>query len=402
MSVSGLRVRHEGIVVKHRVGCASERDSACNCRRVYQAAVWSAREGKRIRKHFDSLGDAKAWRAESYGKLRRRELRAPSAMTFAQASDLWLEGVRAGTVRTRSGETYKPSTIRSYEQALRGSIGGEGGLLREFGPLRLSDLSLDDVQAYADKMLARGAEPSTIRNAVMPVRVICRWRRREVAINPTLGLSLPAVRTGHVRIASPAEAKRLLRALRPADRPLWATALYAGLRRGELMALRWGDVDLSRSLIEVARAWDPKERQMVAPKSDAGRRRVPIALALHGFLAPLSQKAGGDPLDLVFGVEGTPFSASSVSERARRAWKVAALEPICLHGCRHTFASLMIAAGVNAKALSTFMGHSNISITLDRYGHLMPGAEDEAAALMDAYLKAAGRRNEDRRADPSR
>ena len=80
---------------------------------------------------------------------------------------------------------------------------------------------------------------------------------------------------------------------------------------------------------------------------------------------------------------------AAISQRANRAWKDARLNPITLHECRHTFASLMIAAGVNAKALSTFMGHANISITLDRYGHLMPGAEDEAAALMDAYLQAA-------------
>ena len=59
------------------------------------------------------------------------------------------------------------------------------------------------------------------------------------------------------------------------------------------------------------------------------------------------------------------------------------------HNARHTYASLMIAAGVNAKALSTYMGHANISITLDRYGHLMPGNEAEAATLLDAYLDAA-------------
>ena len=57
-----------------------------------------------------------------------------------------------------------------------------------------------------------------------------------------------------------------------------------------------------------------------------------------------------------------------------------------LHECRHTFASLMIAAGVNAKALSTYMGHASITITLDRYGHLMPGNEEEAAGLLDPYL----------------
>ena len=76
------------------------------------------------------------------------------------------------------------------------------------------------------------------------------------------------------------------------------------------------------------------------------------------------------------------------------AWTEAGLDRITPHSCRHTFASLMIAAGVNAKALSTFMGHANIGITLDRYGHLMPGSEEEAAGLLDAYLTAQRERAE--------
>jgi integrase len=389
LSATERKPRHVGIVVKHRAGCASERGEACNCRRVYQAAVWSARDAKRIRKHFDSLSAARSWRADSYTKLRRHELRAPSAMTFGEAAALWLAGARAGTIRTRSGDAYKPSTIRSYRLALRGGHLGEGGLMREFGATRLSALTLENVQAYAERLLAAGAKPSTIRNSVMPLRVICRWRRAEVPVNPTIGLSLPAVRLARNRIASPAEAELLLTALPAGDRPLWATAMYAGLRRGELMGLRWRDVDLPRGVIEVCQAWDPKEHEMVAPKSAAGTRRVPIAGVLRGFLAPLSLAAPTDADGLVFGREARPFCASSVYERALRAWKKSKLAPICLHDCRHTFASLMIAAGVNAKALSTFMGHANISITLDRYGHLMPGAEDEAATLMDAYLQAA-------------
>jgi integrase len=386
---AGTKPRHVGIVVKHRAGCASERGDACNCSRVYQAAVWSARDAKRIRKHFDSLSDARSWRADSYTKLRRRQMRAPSTITFAQAAASWLAGARAGTIRTRSGDAYKPSTIRSYELALRGGEMGEGGLMREFGPTRLSALTLEDVQVFVDRLLAAGSEPSTIRNRVMPLRVICRWCRAEVPVNPTVGLTLPAVRLTRNRIASPAEAELLLTALRARDRPLWATAMYAGLRRGELMALRWRDVDLAAGVIEVCQAWDPKEHEMVAPKSAAGARRVPIAAVLRGFLAPLSLAAPADADGLVFGREGRPFSASSLYERALRAWKRSKLDPICLHDCRHTFASLMIAAGVNAKALSTFMGHANISITLDRYGHLMPGAEAEAATLLDAYLDAA-------------
>jgi integrase len=66
-----------------------------------------------------------------------------------------------------------------------------------------------------------------------------------------------------------------------------------------------------------------------------------------------------------------------------------ALQPIDLHSCRHSYASLMIAAGANAKAISTYMGHSSITITYDRYGHLMPGNEDEAAALLDRLLERA-------------
>ena len=82
----------------------------------------------------------------------------------------------------------------------------------------------------------------------------------------------------------------------------------------------------------------------------------------------------------------TPFQPTTINSHARRAWKAARLAPITLHEARHTFASMMIAAGVNAKALSTYMGHAGVAITYDRYGHLMPGNEAEAAGLLDANL----------------
>jgi integrase len=74
------------------------------------------------------------------------------------------------------------------------------------------------------------------------------------------------------------------------------------------------------------------------------------------------------------------------TERARERWEEQGLAPLTLHDARHSYASLMIAAGANAKALSRWMGHANIGVTFDQYGHLMPGAEDEGAALLDAYL----------------
>jgi hypothetical protein len=115
---------------------------------------------------------------------------------------------------------------------------------------------------------------------------------------------------------------------------------------------------------------------------------VPIAATLREHLerhlVDLGRQEG-----LVFGVRPTrPFNGTPLFRRAERAWDAAGLERITLHECRHTFASLMIAAGVNAKALSTYMGHAGISITLDRYGHLMPGSESQAAGMLDSYLSA--------------
>jgi integrase len=81
-----------------------------------------------------------------------------------------------------------------------------------------------------------------------------------------------------------------------------------------------------------------------------------------------------------------PFTPTAVQRRAETAWRRDGLDPITLHEARHTFASLMIAAGCNPKALSSYLGHSNIAVTFDTYGHLMPGNEVESAGLLDAYL----------------
>ena len=263
----------------------------------------------------------------------------------------------------------------------------------DLGGARLSEIRRVDVQDLVDRLQAQGLDASTIRNTVAPLRAIYRraFTRSEVAVNPTVGLELPAVRGKRDRVASPGEAAKLLAALPERDRALWATAMYAGLRLGELQGLRWDDVDLASGVIRVERAWDTKEGP-IAPKSKAGRRKVPITAILRDFLDEHRLRTSWTE-GFVFGrTAETPFDARALSRRAETAWKNAkpkAVEPISLHECRHTFASLMIAAGVNAKALSSYMGHSSITITLDRYGHLMPGNEDAAAELLDAYLERA-------------
>ncbi|HXW58562.1 MAG TPA: tyrosine-type recombinase/integrase [Solirubrobacteraceae bacterium] len=391
-----------GIRQRHGNGC---KRPASGCRCPWQAEVYSARDKKKIRKLFATKAAAKGWRDDASGQVRRKELRAPVSTTLQQAAEVWFDGARSGVVRNRSGDAYKPSAIRGYEQGWRLRIKDE------LGAKRLCDITRTDLQDLVDRLVADGLKPSTVVVTLLPLRAVYKraMARPEsgITINPTTGLQMPAVRGGRDRIADPEEASKLLDALDSKDRALWATAMYAGLRRGELMALRVCDVDLAAGVIRVSRGWDYKEG-VIATKS--GRdRKVPIAGVLRDHLDEhlLGLAWREKPDALVFGsTPASPFTGTPTTKRAKRAWKaenerrikrardaqekqVVLLKPITLHECRHTFASLMIAAGVNAKALSAYMGHANISITLDRYGHLMPGNEDEAAGLLDAYLARA-------------
>ena len=221
---------------------------------------------------------------------------------------------------------------------------------------------------------------------LLPLRALYRHALSldEVSGNPCTGLRLPAVRGRRDRIASPSEAAALLDALPLVDRAVWATAIYAGLRRGELLALEWRDVDLAAGKISVERAWDIAAGEDVGPKSAEGKRIVPIASKLKAILAE-HRLASGRSDGYVFGDGDRPFSPSALTARCDAAWGAAGLNRLTLHEARHTYASLMIAAGVNAKALSTYMGHANIGITLDRYGHLMPGSEHEAVSRIAGF-----------------
>jgi integrase len=372
----------EGVYLRHQQRCPSRRGEDCRCRPTYQAQVWSARDNKPIRKTFPTLAAAKAWRSDAQSATRQGRLRAPTKTTITEAADQLIAGMKTGSIRTRSGHPYKPSVVRSYDAALRLQI------LPEFGARRLDSLTQLELQDWADERLAAGADPSTVRNHLMPLRVIYRRAvtRGQVGVNPTLGLELPTPQGRRERVATPAEAKALLDALEPGDRALWATALYAGLRRGELRALDWEDVDLKGRAIHVRRSWD-RRAGAIEPKTRAAVRSVPVPDSLQTILLRHYLLHGRARDGYVFTSRaGAPFDPSTVLDRARKAWKAAGLEAIGLHECRHTYASLLLAAGVNPKAVSAYLGHASITITVDRYGHLMPGNEADTSARLDGYL----------------
>lgn len=373
-----------GIIKRHSRDCPSQNGGRCRCDGGFRAEVFSPRDGKKIRKTFRRESEAKSWRAEAKRALDHGALRAPTRRTLAESAMAWLDGAEQGEVRNRSGDRYKPATLRGYRQAL------EDHVLPMIGSRKLNTLTTSDLQYLVDGWQAQGQSASTIRNSIKPLQAIYRRARsREgVTVNPTHDLELPAARPKEVEIVAPDIAASLLAAVPAEDRALWATALYSGLRYGELRALRWSAVDLAGGTIRVQESWDPKEGA-VTPKTRTSRRTTPLPGLLRGHLLDHKLRLGEVESDmLVFGVKGRPFQAAVIYRRADRAWEKDGLGRLRLHLARHTYASFMIAAGVNAKALSSFMGHSSIKVTFDLYGHLMPGAEAEAAALLDRFLIA--------------
>lgn len=353
----------EGIRKRHTKNCPGRYGGRCRCDGSYQAYVYSPKDGRKLYKRFARESEAKSWRASTKRALDRGTLRAPNGKTLAEAATAWLDGAERGEFRNRSGRPFKPSTVRGYRQCL------EDRLLPALGDHKLNEITTSDLQALVDEWQAEAMSAGTIRNMIKPLQAIYRRARsREgVPTNPTRDLELPAPEHREVEIVAPQTAARLLAALPSEDKAIWATALYAGLRYGELRALRWGAVDMTRGIIEVRESWDPKVGP-IEPKTRKSRRTVPMPKVLRGLLGDRRSGAKDRPTDaLVFAVrEDMPFEAEKLYRVADAAWREAGIrDRLRLHQARHTYASFMIAAGVNAKALSTFMGHSSIKVTFD-------------------------------------
>lgn len=260
------------------------------------------------------------------------------------------------------------------------------GLVRVGGP---APQLLDDVGGRCDPGGGERLRGTGVEKLTGDLALAAGRRARRLHPGKPLGL-LRQLLLKH-RLARACIAQ-LLAALAPAERfsgfAIGARFLGLAAKAGERLALA-----LVGLLVEGP----------ISPKSKAGVRTVPILGVLRDQLDARALVTGSD---LVFG-RGVdePFGPKGIADRAKRVWTVAnerergaaerdgrepeLLRPITLHECRHTFASLLIDAGVNPKAIQEFMGHATIEETFSRYGHLMPGARDQARKLVDAYMDAA-------------
>lgn len=232
-----------GIDTRHISVCRSRSGGRCNCEPSYRVQVWDPRARKLHRKTFRNPAEAKTWRDDVRVAVRKGEIRPSTKLTVSDAAAALIAGMADGTILTNGTprKPYKPSTRRSYEHALRKYV------MPDLGAWQLTELRRKDVQAFADRLRAKGLSPSSVHNKLDPLRVIYRRALRDdlISVDPTDGLELERPNGRRSRIAHRDEAERLIAALPENERALWATALYGGLRRGELRALRWSDIDLA-------------------------------------------------------------------------------------------------------------------------------------------------------------
>lgn len=217
--------------------------------------------------------------------------------------------------------------------------------------------------------------------------------------NPIAGIERPRAESSVMKAWSTKEARQFLQSVRN-DRVAfaWSLLLARGLRRGELCGLRWEDIDFDAKVLRISRTRVVVNGSAIdsVPKTKSGRRSVPLDSSLVAILrshkarqATEKLTAGGANEDdgyLLADELGCPYHPDTISEWFSQKAKASGLPRIRLHDCRHTAASLMLAAGVPVKVVSEMLGHASPTITLAVYAHVIPGMAEEAGAALSASL----------------
>jgi integrase len=368
-----------GISVRHSRACATQADKSakCTCRPSFRAEVFDKRNGKKLRKTFGNLAEAKGWRHDAASALRKGTLRAPTKTTLREAAEEWLDKCESGEILSRKKVAYKPSTLRGYRADLRDY------LYDDLGALKLSDVTADDLQALIDRLVGSGLSGQRVRNIIVPMQALYRRNRRQVPVDPTRDLDLPAPGVSREWTRPASDVAELLAAASDEDRAIWACAAYAGLRLGELQALQVNHV--GEHGIDVEYGWDPKEGR-VTPKSQAGIRRVPVPEILRGLLKTHLERIGRRGDELIFGRTTTaPFTQTNIQRRADRAWKSAELERTSFHPLRHFYKSALDHAGISESRADRYAGHSDGRVA-NSYRHLLEGQLAADAQQLNEYL----------------
>jgi integrase len=314
-------------------------------------------------------------RAQAERELRRRmDIERPSVtarMTIADAGERLIAHLE--------GLGRKPTTLDTYHSSLRAH------LAPHFGTRSLDRIGAEDVEALIGTMRRNGAGAKTTINALTLLHQICAFGRRKgwCRDNPCEGVDRPQIEeSADVRFLDQSELDALLRAvslddaLGSTDRALFLTAAMTGLRQGELLALRWSDVDWKASRLRVRQNY--VRGHWGTPKSKRGSRSIPLADRVAGELERHFQRsayqADGD-LAFAHPHTGQVLDHSRLVKRFKKALKAAGVREVRFNDLRHTFGTRMAAAGVPMRTLQEWMGHRDFKTTLI-YADYAPSAQE--------------------------
>ncbi len=327
--------------------------------------------------------------AERLAQISRGEFIEPSKMLFREFKDKWLKNYAIGQV--------KPGTVADYTGYFKNH------LLPGFGDKPLSRISVEDVQAFKAAKLADGYKPQTVKHLLRLLRPMLShavdWDY--IRGNPAGKVADPRIPKGEMDFLAPEEVRVFLSAVPATWYAFFLIAITTGLRAGELLAMRWGNLDWNRSRYFVKETLSHPRYDYAGgftePKTEGSAQSVDLTpLCLEALRehrkqqaeVKLAMGAQYQDTDLIFATKkGAPLEQKNVIHRQfHAALSDAGLRRIRFHDLRHTTASLLINQGVSPKYIQRQLRHASIDTTFDRYGHLFPETNQEATEKLDALL----------------
>ena len=312
--------------------------------------------------------------------------------TVGQWMDIWFEHYAKVKVRPSSHQTYR-GYIDNHIKPSIGKIPLEKLTSLELQKLYKKLLTSGRVDRIESKKQSKGLSPKTVRNIhqIIASAVKLAKEQKIIASDPTEGCALPKLEHREMKTLPVEQLQSFLREARDSGVfELYYLELATGLRRGELLGLKWEDIDLERGDLRVRRQIARINGEVVeAPlKTKNAYRTLPLAEDTIGVLEAQKKKTGNSPW--VFpSPTGGPISPDSVLHKLHRVLKRAGLPRVRFHDLRHTFATLALQSGVDVKTVSGMLGHFSAGFTLDTYAHVTTASQRQAAKTMGNLLSSS-------------
>ena len=348
-------------------------------------------DGSRKTRYATAYGTRQDAQRELTRLLSERDkgaLSDPTNATVAECLRAWLD----------SATKQSPKTLERYGQL------AEGQIIPHLGGIKLPKLTTEAVRLWHRTLLNGGLSSCTVGNAHRFLKLVLASAVKggTLARNVAAIESSPPVKTKEIEVLRPDQITAVLTALDGLSLyPVVSLALATGMRRGELLALQWGDIDLDGGTIRVERSVEETKQtglRVKSPKTKRGRRTITLPSTAVAMLRAhkvqqleLRLQLGMGKLEpdtLVFGtIEGSLMSPDNLSSRWYHVCRGKGLPLVTFHALRHTHASVLIRNGVDILTISRRLGHSKASITLDVYGHMIGGADEAAAKAIEKVMK---------------